>query len=103
QGKTVDYVLFSDSAIKPATNRQQWYVTISRGRKGIKIYTSDKAQLRENILRSGDRPLAMDIANRNYCRRLGVPLWLARRWGYSRSFALGLRRRMLDCYQMLRR
>ncbi|MFI5105915.1 MAG: hypothetical protein ACHP79_13405, partial [Terriglobales bacterium] len=47
--------LFSDSAVKPATNRQQWYVTISRGRKGIKIFTSDKAQLRENILRSGDR------------------------------------------------
>ena len=103
QGKTVDYVLFSDSTIKPATNRQQWYVTISRGRKGIKIYTSDKAQLRENILRSGDRPLAMDIANRNYCRRLGVPVWLARRWGYSRSFALSYRQRIVDCYQMLRR
>src|SRR5665213_3036307 len=34
QGKTVDYVLFSDSAVKAATNEQQWYVTISRGRKG---------------------------------------------------------------------
>jgi conjugative relaxase-like TrwC/TraI family protein len=31
QGKTVDYVLFSDSTVKPATNAQQWYVTISRG------------------------------------------------------------------------
>ena len=56
QGKTVDHVLFSDSAVKAATNQQQWYVTISRGRKGITIFTSDKAQLRENILRSGDRP-----------------------------------------------
>ena len=55
QGKTVDHVLFSDSAIKAATNQQQWYVTISRGRKGITIFTSDKAQLRENILRSGNR------------------------------------------------
>ena len=27
QGKTVDYVLFSDSTIKAATNAQQWYVT----------------------------------------------------------------------------
>jgi conjugative relaxase-like TrwC/TraI family protein len=33
QGKTVDYVLFSDSTIKAATNAQQWYVTISRGRR----------------------------------------------------------------------
>ena len=28
----MDYVLFSDSTVKPATNAQQWYVTISRGR-----------------------------------------------------------------------
>src|SRR6266849_2610253 len=35
QGKTVDYVLFSDSTVKPATNAQQWYVTISRGRRGV--------------------------------------------------------------------
>ena len=34
QGKTVDYVLFSDSTIKAATNAQQWYVTISRGSSG---------------------------------------------------------------------
>jgi conjugative relaxase-like TrwC/TraI family protein len=62
QGKTVDYVLFSDSMVKAATNRQQWYVTISRGRKGIRIFTSDKEQLRENIGRSGDRELALDMA-----------------------------------------
>jgi conjugative relaxase-like TrwC/TraI family protein len=62
QGKTVDYVLFSDSTIKPATNQQQWYMTISRGRKGIRIFTSDKEQLRENICRSGDRELAWDMA-----------------------------------------
>jgi conjugative relaxase-like TrwC/TraI family protein len=62
QGKTVDYVLFSDSTVKAATNRQQWYVTISRGRKGIRIFTSDKEQLQENICRSGDRELALDMA-----------------------------------------
>ena len=38
-----------DSAVKAATNQQQWYVTISRGRKGVKIFTADKGQLRENI------------------------------------------------------
>jgi len=61
QGKSVNYVLFSDSALKGATNNQQWYVTISRGKKGIQIFTTDKAELRENITRSGDRPLASDI------------------------------------------
>jgi len=62
QGKSVDYVLFSDSAVKAATNNQQWYVTISRGKKGIHIFTGDKEQLRDNITRSGDRPLALDMA-----------------------------------------
>jgi len=60
QGKSVDYVLFSDSTVKAATNNQQWYVTISRGKKGIHIFTRDKEALRENITRSGDRPLALD-------------------------------------------
>ena len=45
QGKTVDYVLFSDSTVKAATNAQQWYVTISRGRRGIRIFTPDKEQM----------------------------------------------------------
>ena len=62
QGKTVDYVLFSDSAVKAATNEQQWYVTISRGRKGVKIFTADKIQLRQNIAHSGHRTLALDMA-----------------------------------------
>jgi len=62
QGKTVDYVLFSDSTIKAATNSQQWYVTISRGRRGIRIFTPDKEQLRENLARSGHRPLALELA-----------------------------------------
>ena len=74
QGKTVDYVLFSDSTIKAATNAQQWYVTISRGRRGVRIFTPDKEQLRDNLARSGHRPLALEFAgglrplNRN-------PLW----------------------------
>jgi hypothetical protein len=63
QGKTVDYVLFSDSTIKAATNAQQWYVTISRGRRGVRIFTPDKEQLRENVTRPGHRPLAMELNN----------------------------------------
>ena len=62
QGKTVDYVLFSDSTVKAATNAQQWYVTISRGRRGVRIFTPDKEQLRENLARSGHRPLALELA-----------------------------------------
>jgi ATP-dependent exoDNAse (exonuclease V) alpha subunit len=74
QGKTVDYVLFSDSTIKAATNSQQWYVTISRGRRGIRIFTPDKEQLRENVTRSGHRPLALELAPR-VAPRPGARLW----------------------------
>ena len=74
QGKTVDYVLFSDSTIKAATNAQQWYVTISRGRRGIRIFTPDKRQLRENVTRSGHRPLAMEFASA-FAPRRAVRLW----------------------------
>lgn len=74
QGKTVDYVLFSDSTVKAATNAQQWYVTISRGRRGIRIFTPDKEQLRENVTRSGHRPLAMELAT-GFVPRRGVRLW----------------------------
>lgn len=74
QGKTVDYVLFSDSTIKAATNAQQWYVTISRGRRGIRLFTPDKEQLRENIARSGHRPLAIEFASALTPSR-GIRLW----------------------------
>jgi hypothetical protein len=74
QGKTVDYVLFSDSTIKAATNAQQWYVTISRGRRGIRIFTPDKEQLRENLTRSGHRPLALELAG-DLRPRNGNLLW----------------------------
>ncbi|MCB1121277.1 MAG: AAA family ATPase, partial [Verrucomicrobiae bacterium] len=75
QGKTVDTLLFSDSQCKAATNRNQWYVSISRARKRIKIYTSDKEALRENILRIGERPLAMDLVS----DRMGQPVSIKRR------------------------
>jgi conjugative relaxase-like TrwC/TraI family protein len=83
QGKTVDYVLFSDSAVKAATNEQQWYVTISRGRKGVKIFTADKIQLRQNITHSGNRMLAMDMKP-NVFQKLAIL------WGRSIAFVLNV-------------
>ncbi len=102
QGKTVDHVLFSDSAIKAATNQQQWYVTISRGRKGITIFTSDKAQLAENIQRSGDRPLALDLAKQRYFQSLGIPRRLWTRCQRNRAFAEGFRLSRLLSFTRLR-
>lgn len=83
QGKNVDYVLFSDSAVKAATNEQQWYVTISRGRKGVKIFTADKIQLRQNITHSGHRTLALDMKPNAFQK-------LATIWGRDVAFVLNV-------------
>ncbi|HUA68931.1 MAG TPA: AAA family ATPase, partial [Candidatus Saccharimonadales bacterium] len=85
QGKTVDYVLFSDSAVKAATNEHQWYVTISRGRKGVKIFTADKIQLRQNIAHSGNRMLAMDM-------KPGAIQKLAKAWGREIAYVFNVQR-----------
>ncbi len=84
QGKTVDHVLFSDSTIKAATSSQQWYVTISRGRRGIHIFTPDKQQLCENVARSGHRPLAIEFAT-GFAPRRDNRLW-NRLHGYMLRF-----------------
>jgi hypothetical protein len=84
QGKTVDYVLFSDSAVKAATSEQQWYVTISRGRRGVKIFTADKIQFRQNIAHSGDRPLALDMGQSSFHK-------LATIWGRDVAYVLNIR------------
>lgn len=86
QGKTVDHVLFSDSAVRAATNAQQWYVTISRGRKSIKIFTPDKEQLRHAITRSGERELALDLLP-GRARRYGFHSRLLRSMRRGRNFA----------------
>ena len=96
QGKTVDYVLFSDSTIKAATNAQQWYVAISRGRRGIRIFTPDKEQLRENVTRSGHRPLALELATGLAPRRA------VRLWDRLHSYLLRFGRRAADSFVRLK-
>ena len=78
QGKAVDHVLFCDSAVRAATNDQQWYVRISRDRKGIHIFTTDKVQLRVNITRSGRRPLAVEMRSRWFRKALRYRCLVAR-------------------------
>ncbi len=95
QGKTVDHVLFSDSTIKAATNAQQWYVTISRGRRGICIFTPDKQQLRENVTRPGHRPLAMEFATGF------VPRRSRRLWNRLHGYMLRFGRRAADNFVRL--
>jgi ATP-dependent exoDNAse (exonuclease V) alpha subunit len=101
QGKTVDYVLFSDSTIRAATNTQQWYVSISRGRRGIRIFTPDKEHLRENIMRSGDRPLAVDLVRvrehkSGFFQRIGARFGVTAARVMERARRSRIHRRLLE-------
>jgi conjugative relaxase-like TrwC/TraI family protein len=61
QGKTVDTVILADAATSGATDAKQWYVSISRGRRRVVVFTPDKEELRANVQRAGERELALDL------------------------------------------
>ncbi|OOQ57401.1 conjugal transfer protein [Mucilaginibacter pedocola] len=62
QGKTVDVVLISQPADTfSATNAKQFYVSVSRGKENVTIYTDDKDKLLENAAQLGDRKSAMEL------------------------------------------
>lgn len=54
-------MLLADAANSAATSANQWYVSISRGRKKVVVFTSDKDSLRANIQRAGECELALDL------------------------------------------
>jgi hypothetical protein len=75
QGKTVDRVFIAENAwsTRVAGSREQFYVSVSRGREEVKIYTDDKQALLEGIAPSAARltahelippPLRLDILER---------------------------------------
>jgi len=62
QGKTVDHVFIAQSADSfGASNQEQFYVSASRGRNDITIYTDDKAELLEQVMESGQRLSAIEL------------------------------------------
>jgi conjugative relaxase-like TrwC/TraI family protein len=73
QGKTADAVILADAGNPAATNAQQWYVSISRGRKRIVVFTPDKEALHMNINRNGSRELATDVAEERIIYGMRVP------------------------------
>ncbi|HPE74769.1 MAG TPA: MobF family relaxase [Draconibacterium sp.] len=62
QGKTVDNVyIVQPSATFPATNMKQFYVSVSRGRDSVCIYTDSKEELLEHVQITGDRLSAIEL------------------------------------------
>lgn len=62
QGKTVDHVFIAQPAATfGATNAKQFYVSVSRGRESIAIYTDDKEELLLRTQELGDRQSALEL------------------------------------------
>ncbi|MBS1566789.1 MAG: relaxase domain-containing protein, partial [Bacteroidetes bacterium] len=64
QGKTVDEVFISQPAgTFAASSMKQFYVSVSRARDRVHIYTDDKAGLLEQVTAIGDRQSAIELTS----------------------------------------
>lgn len=62
QGKTVDVPLVAlGSESFAAANREQLYVSLSRGREAVRLYTDDKAAMMDAVQSSGARMSATEL------------------------------------------
>jgi ATP-dependent exoDNAse (exonuclease V) alpha subunit len=62
QSKTVDRVFVAQSAASlGASSTEQFYVSVSRAREAVMVYTDDKARLAESVQSSGARMTAHEL------------------------------------------
>jgi conjugative relaxase-like TrwC/TraI family protein len=62
QGKTVDRVLVGQGSESfPASSREQFYTSVSRGRERVTVYTDDKEALLDAVSRSDERLSATEL------------------------------------------
>lgn len=65
QGKTVDKVIISQSSESlKASSSEQFYVSVSRGRHDVAIYTNDKTELLKAVSKSNERTSAIELLER---------------------------------------
>lgn len=66
QGKTVDEIFVAQPAATfPATNAKQFYVSVSRAKEKVHIYTNDKEELLLRASMEGDRTGAIELVHTN--------------------------------------
>jgi ATP-dependent exoDNAse (exonuclease V) alpha subunit len=65
QSKGVDYVFVAESSESfRAADREQFYVSASRFKESLAIYTDDKRELLNAVRKSSHRPSAMDLVTK---------------------------------------
>lgn len=72
QGATVDRVIVNIDTARSAefVNRKQFYVSISRARHGVTVYTDDRSALRHAVNRTREKSIALERLNLNVGRDL---------------------------------
>jgi hypothetical protein len=66
QGRSVDRVFIATgNESLPAVGKQQWYVSVSRGREACKVYVDSKEDVRDAIARKGERMSAVELVGHN--------------------------------------
>lgn len=79
QGKTVDKVLIAQSSFSArAGSKEQFYVSVSRGRNEVSIYTDNKQELREAVGQSSARTTASEVAQKASQQKLAAQKTLQR-------------------------
>jgi conjugative relaxase-like TrwC/TraI family protein len=72
QSKGVDCVFVAESSESfRAAGREQFYVSASRFKEALTIYTDDKHQLLEAVRKSSHRPSAMDLVKKEISETVG--------------------------------
>jgi len=67
QGKTVDHVFIAQSSdYSGASSAEQFYVSVSRGKHSVELFTDDKDELREQIQNSNERISATELTGKNH-------------------------------------
>jgi conjugative relaxase-like TrwC/TraI family protein len=62
QGKTTDKIIISQSSLSSrASSIEQFYVSVSRGKQAVSIYTDDKAELIQAVSQSTQRMSATEL------------------------------------------
>lgn len=71
QAKTVDRVFLAQSGLSyPATSREQFYVSCSRGRESVTVYCEDKETLRDAVTQTDERLSASEMVAAHVRREL---------------------------------
>ena len=66
QGKTADKVIISQSsATFRASSMEQFYVSVSRGKQSVSIYTDDKENLKQAVSHSVQRTSATELVSKS--------------------------------------